>query len=106
MSNDDQDVRTDVLFVGMTRPATKWGVPYTALVIEFMFTAITFLAIGNPLFMLVVIPIHAVLYLVASDDPGVFDSIFLWLKTNGRSMNSRFWGAASFSPVDLKKWKR
>ncbi|HNW00468.1 MAG TPA: VirB3 family type IV secretion system protein, partial [Burkholderiaceae bacterium] len=47
-----QDLHTDVLFVGLTRPATLWGIPLVAFVIEFMTTVLIFLAVGNPLYLL------------------------------------------------------
>lgn len=100
------DVYLDVLFVAMTRPATMWGIPLTAFVIEFMATTLIFLAIGNPLYLALALPIHAILYLMSSNDPGVFNSLFLWMKTIGRSLNTGFWGAASFSPLETKKWMK
>jgi type IV secretion system protein VirB3 len=104
MSTEARDVQTDVLFVGMTRPATKWGVPYTALVLEFMGVNIAFLAVGNPLYLLLALPVHGVMYLICAEDPGAFESVFLWLKTVGRSLNNRFWGSATFSPLTFKRW--
>lgn len=98
------DVYTDTLFVGLTRPATMWGIPYTAFVFEFMGSTLVFLAVGNPLYLLVALPIHAILYLITAQDPGAFDPLFMWVKTIGRCRNSRFWGAASFSPLPMKKW--
>ena len=100
----EQDVYTDPLFVGLTRPATMWGIPYLAFVAEFMATTLIFLAVGNPLYLLLAVPIHGVMYLVSANDPGVFNSIFLWMKTFGRCRNTRFWNAASFSPLPTKKW--
>ena len=58
MDNGAQDVYTDPLFVGLTRPATMWGIPYTAFVIEFMATTLIFLAIGNPIYLVLAVPIH------------------------------------------------
>jgi len=104
MDNGAQDVYIDPLFVGLTRPATMWGIPYNAFVIEFIGTTLIFLAIGNPLYLALAIPIHGLLYLASASDPGVFSSMFMWIKTNGRCRNSRFWGAASFSPLPTKKW--
>lgn len=104
MANSVQDVHTDPLFVGLTRPATIWGIPYMAFVIEFMATTLIFLAVGNPLYLALAIPIHAALYLISAHDPAVFGAIFMWMKTIGRCRNTRFWGAASFSPVATKKW--
>ena len=101
-----QDVHIDVLFVGLTRPATIWGIPYMAFIIEFMATVLVFLAIGNPIYLLIAAPVHAILYLISANDPAVFDSIFMWLKTNARCRNTRFWGSASFSPLSNKKWAK
>jgi type IV secretion system protein VirB3 len=106
MEQGAQDVFTDPLFVGLTRPATMWGVPYGAFVIESMATALIFLAVGNPLYLLLAVPIHGVLYLISANDPGVFGSIGMWFKTKGRCRNIRFWGAASFSPLPTKKWAK
>lgn len=106
MENGAQDIHTDVLFVGLTRPATMWGVPYMAFVIGFMVTVLVFLAVGNPLYLLLYAPIHAIMYLVCANDPGAFDSIFAWMKTIARCRNTRFWGAASFSPLPTQKWTK
>jgi type IV secretion system protein VirB3 len=106
MEQGAQDVYTDPLFVGLTRPATMWGIPYIAFVIEFMSTTLIFLAVGNPVYLLLAVPTHAILYLISANDPGVFHSIFMWMKTLGRCRNTRFWGAASFSPLPTKKWTK
>jgi type IV secretion system protein VirB3 len=104
MDNGVQDVYTDPLFVGLTRPATMLGIPYTAFVFEFIGTTLVFLAIGNPIYLALAFPIHGVLYLISASDPAVFNAIFVWMKTIGRCRNSRFWGAASFAPLSAKKW--
>lgn len=106
MEDGAQDVYTDELFVGLTRPATIWGVPYTAFVIEFMVTTLVFLAIGNPLYLLLGAPIHGVLYAISASNPKAFGALLIWIATIGRCRTSRFWGAASFAPVSYKKWKK
>ena len=105
MERSAEDVYVDPLFVGLTRPATMWGIPYHAFVIELMATTLIFLAVGNPLYLLLAIPIHGILYLISAHDPGAFGSIFMWMKTIGRCRNVRFWGAASFSPAATRKWR-
>lgn len=105
MQNDEQDVYTDALFVGLTRPATVFGISYHAFVAEVVVTAIIFLAVANPFYLLLVLPIHAILYLVSIKDPAVFSSVWMWIITNGRCRNTKFWGGSSFSPVRVKKWK-
>ncbi len=99
-----QDVYTDLLFVGLTRPATKFGIPYMAFVIEFMATTLIFLSVGDPFYLLLAVPIHGILYLISASNPGIFSSITLWITTNGLCRNSEFWGAASFSPLPTHKW--
>jgi type IV secretion system protein VirB3 len=104
MRTDDEDVTTDPLFVGMTRPTTMFGIPFTAFVIELMTTVLIFLAVGNPIYLALGLPIHAIMYLVSVNDPGAFDSIYIWMITSGKCMNTFFWGAKSFSPLSVKKW--
>jgi type IV secretion system protein VirB3 len=103
---EEEDVMTDDLFVGLTRPTTMWGIPYMAFVIEFMVTTLVFLAVGNPLYLLLAAPIHAVLYLISSSNPRVFSELASWMMVNSRCVNSRFWGGASFSPRNTKKWAK
>jgi len=102
--NHAEDVITDPLFVGLTRSATMFGIPYLAFGIEFGATVLIFLAVGNPIYLALVVPIHGILYLVSVNDPGVFHSCYIWLIISGRCRNTRFWGAYSFSPLPVKKW--
>lgn len=104
MSDSTEDVTTDVLFVGLTRPATAFGIPYAAFMIEFMAALIVFLGTGNPLHLSVIVPMHGILYLISAKDPQIFEAIAIWLKTSSRCVNFDFWGARSFSPLAVKKW--
>lgn len=104
MSTEENDLITvDPLFVGLTRPSTLFGIPYMAAVSEFMFTAIFFLGHGNPISVLMIIPLHAVLYAVSAADPNVFNSIALWSKTNALCQNRMYWKVTSFSPLSENK---
>jgi len=105
MSGEQDDVYLDTLFVGLTRPATILGISYTAFVIEFVTVTIVFLAVGNPLYLLLILPVHSMMYLISANNPNVFSALMLWVKTNGRCRNQAFWGSVSFSPKPLKKWK-
>lgn len=104
MYADEEDVITDPLFVGLTRPTTMFGIPFMAFIGEFMATVLIFLAVGNPIYLILAVPIHGILYLVSVNDPGAFDSIYIWFITNGKCRNTHFWGANSFSPLSVKKW--
>ena len=103
---DPDELIVDPLFVGLTRPATILGVPYGAVVFEFVSAAVVFLGSGNPLYLLVVVPVHLVLYLISATNPGAFAAIGLWLKTCAKCQNTLFWKAASFSPQQSKKWPK
>lgn len=105
MDSDVNDVYTDPLFVGLTRPATMFGIPFLAFIIEFMVVAVVFLGIGNPLYLLLAVPVHAILYLISAHDPGIFAGMAMWLKTSSKCRNRSFWGSVSFSPVNTVKWK-
>lgn len=89
----------DELFVGLTRPATVAGVHFNAFVGEMLVVGIVFLAIGNPLWLLLFIPLHSLLYLLSANDPGRFDSISKYVLVNGRCLNRLFWKSTSFSPL-------
>lgn len=102
----EDKIHKDMLFVALTRVPTILGIPYAAFVIELIFASIVNINAGNPLYALVVIPIHALFYLISSHDPGVFAEIEMWTKTNGRCLNRKFWDAASFSPITTRKWKK
>jgi len=103
--SDGDKVCYDPLFVALTRPAVILGIHMFAFVGEVIVVGVIFLAIGNPLYLTIIIPIHAGLYAWSSTDPGAFHSLWIWTKTSGKcSLNSRFWGASSCSPLPVKKW--
>lgn len=97
------DVTTDPLFVGLTRPATVWGIPYSAAAVEIMVTMVVFLAVGNPLYLLLAVPIHLVLYMMSANNPGRFNSLKVWIITVGRCMTRSHWKSTSFSPISKKR---
>jgi type IV secretion system protein VirB3 len=100
-----QSVRKDILFVAMTRVPTVLGVPYVAFVLELVIASVVNVVTGNPLYSLLVVPVHAIFYLITTKDAGIFAEIEVWAKTIGRCLNRRFWGSASFSPISTRKWK-
>jgi len=106
MAESEEFITVDPLFVGLTRPATLYGIPYFAAVLEFMIVTIAFLAVGNPLSLLAIVPVHGILYLVSSADNNIFAAIALWSKTNALCQNRYFWGVVTFSPLAIKELKK
>jgi type IV secretion system protein VirB3 len=91
----------ETLFVGMTRPAMRWGVTYAALLANLMFTMELFLLTKNLLTLLVCAPIHGVSVLLCTRDARFFGLLGLWLRTRMPALfaNMGYWRASSFSPL-------
>jgi len=93
----------DPLFVGATRPPMRWGVTYSALLFNLVFTLEAFLVTRNLLTLLVALPIHGAGVLLCGRDARYFDLLLLWGRTRLPALlaNGRWWGASSYSPLAL-----
>ena len=91
----------DPLFVGATRPPMRWGVTYSALLFNLVFTMEAFLVTKNLLALLIGAPIHGVCMLLCARDARFFDLILLWARTRLPSLfaNHRLWKASSYCPL-------
>ena len=103
MGEANTGLTEDPLFVGATRPPMRWGVTYTAILVNMVFTMETFLLTKNLLTLLLAAPIHGVCMLLCARDARFFDLIFLWGRTRGPAAlrNLRFWRASSYCPLVL-----
>jgi type IV secretion system protein VirB3 len=103
MTPETEGLIADVLFVAATRPPTRWGVPYLALLINMVVTMEFFLMVKNPLMMLLAIPIHGVCMLLCSRDARFFELGMLWAQTRmpGLAGNLFVWRGNSYSPLKL-----
>ena len=103
MSGQNAGLIADPLFVGVTRPPMRWGVTYSALLVNGVFTMEIFLLTKNLLTLLVALPIHGVCALLCARDPRFFDLAFLWGRTRIPALlaNARFWSSSSYSPLTL-----
>lgn len=94
----------DELFVGITRPAMRWGVTYGALIANLIVTMETFLLTKNLLALLLGLPLHALCALMCLRDARCFELLVLWLRTGGvRIGRAGSWRVSTCSPlvVDL-----
>jgi type IV secretion system protein VirB3 len=100
---DNQGLTADVLFVGATRPPMRWGVTYSALLFNMVFTMEAFLLTKNLATLLLCAPIHAVCALLCARDARFFDLILIWARTRLPALfcNLRHWKASSYSPLIL-----
>jgi type IV secretion system protein VirB3 len=100
---NNQGLTIDPLFVGATRPSMRWGVTYSALLFNMVFTMEAFLLTKNLLTLLLGVPIHAVCVLLCARDARFFDLILIWARTRLPALfcNLRFWKASSYSPLAI-----
>jgi type IV secretion system protein VirB3 len=103
MSARNGGLTADPLFVGATRPPMRWGVTYSALLFNMVFTMEAFLLTKNLLTLLLCAPIHALCVLLCVRDARFFDLIVLWGRTRLPALlaNLRLWQASSYSPLAL-----
>ena len=104
MPNESSEGLTvDPLFVGATRPPMCWGVTYSALLFNMVFTMEAFLLTKNLLALLLCSPIHGVCMLLCARDARFFDLVLLWARTRlpARFANYRVWRASSYCPLRL-----
>jgi type IV secretion system protein VirB3 len=99
----NQGLTADPLFVGATRPPMRWGVTYSALLMNGVVTMEIFLLTRNLLTLLLAAPIHGVCALLCARDPRFFDLALLWGRTRIPALlaNACFWKSSSYSPLTL-----
>jgi type IV secretion system protein VirB3 len=103
VSERNAGLTADILFVAVTRPPMRWGVTFSALLFNLVFTMEVFLLTKNLLTLLIAIPIHGVCALLCARDARFFDLILLWGRTRMPSYFTNFWvwRASSYSPLTL-----
>src|ERR1700747_3846834 len=103
MSDRNAGLTADVLFVGVTRPPMRWGVTFSALMFNLVFTMEAFLLTKNLLTLLIALPIHGICALLCARDARFFDLVLLWARTRLPALfaNLRVWKASSYSPLTL-----
>jgi type IV secretion system protein VirB3 len=103
MSSPNEGVTVDPLFVGATRPPMRWGVTYSALLVNGVFTLEVFLLTKNLLTLGLGLPIHGICALLCARDARFFDLALLWGRTRIPALlaNADFWKSSSYSPLAL-----
>jgi len=104
MNMSNAGLTFDPLFVGATRPPMRWGVTYSALLFNMVFTMEGFLLSKNLLTLAVSAPIHGVCMLLCARDARFFDLVLLWARTRLPAFfaNYRVWRSSSYCPLVLE----
>jgi type IV secretion system protein VirB3 len=81
----------------------RWGVTYSALLVNGVFTMEVFLLTKNLLTLAVALPIHGICALLCARDARFFDLLLLWGRTRIPALlaNARLWRSSSYSPLTL-----
>ena len=81
----------------------RWGVTYSALLVNGVFTMEVFLLTKNLLTLALALPIHGICALLCARDARFFDLLLLWGRTRIPALlaNARFWKSSSYSPLAL-----
>jgi type IV secretion system protein VirB3 len=103
VNDRNQGLTVDVLFVGATRPPMRWGVTYSALLVNGVFTMEVFLLTKNLLTLALGLPIHGICMLLCARDARFFDLALLSGRTRIPALlaNARLWRSSSYSPLTL-----
>jgi type IV secretion system protein VirB3 len=103
MSGRNAGLTADPLFVAVTRPPMRWGVTFSALLFNLVFTMEIFLLTRNLLTLLLVVPIHGICALLCLRDPRIFDLILLWGRTRLPAYAGTYWywRASSYGALAL-----
>ena len=103
MSARNAGLTADPLFVAVTRPPMRWGVTFSALLFNLVFTMEVFLLTRNLLTLLLVIPIHGICALLCLRDVRIFDLVLLWGRTRlpAYAGTFRYWHSSSYCPLLL-----
>jgi len=90
----------DTLFVAVTRPPMKWGVPYQGFLINgAITTVVVMLLIQSPPGYLLGVGIHLAMRELCRTNPHFFHKWSLWGKTRARSMTMHVWGGSRLQPT-------
>ncbi len=101
----NEGITVDGLAVGLTRPSTKWGVTYPAIMLNLIVSMEAFIWSHNLLWGLIFVPVHGIFYLICLKDPRAFELLFLWAQTKGRThlLTLGYWKSSSYGPLELHK---
>ena len=81
----------------------RWGVTFSALLVNGVVTMNLFLFTGNLVVLLLCLPIHGLCLLLCARDVRIFDLLLLWARTGlaAAVRNRARWHASSYSPLVL-----
>jgi type IV secretion system protein VirB3 len=103
---DLEPLETDTLYLAATRPAMFMGVPLAVGTMLIMLAGLIVVILKNPLYLAIMGPLWFGARELVARDYNAVGVVLLYLKTSGRSLDSRIWGGASVTPYPIRAAKR
>jgi type IV secretion system protein VirB3 len=94
----------DKVAVGLTRPSTKWGVPFPAFVLNVVVSLQALIWTSDLTWLLLCVPVHGIFWLITLNDPRAFELLLLWIQTTLANLVRTywFWSASTYSPLPVR----
>lgn len=96
-----EPLETDTLYLAATRPAMFLGVPLALGAILMMLAGFIVVLLKNPLYLGIMLPLWFAARELVSRDYNAVGVVILYLRTAGRSLDSKLWGGASVAPFPI-----
>lgn len=106
LGQDEGQVQTNELRVGLTRPPMFKGVPLAPFMIGMGAVGWVYILSGNPTTALIALPVYGILRVISAKNVRIFAEIAARFRIATRCRNRKFWGALSFSPRNVTKWEK
>jgi type IV secretion system protein VirB3 len=101
-----EPLETDTLYLAATRPAMFLGVPLALGAILMMLAGFIVVLVKNPLYLGIMLPLWFAARELVSRDYNAVGVVLLYLRTAGRSLDSKPWGGASVAPFPIRMRNR
>lgn len=96
------ELEEDFLFVGATRPAMIWGVPFGYFLVTLLTGVCGFLLTNTIEAALICVPVFIVGFLISLKEPRRLTQFYIDQTEIGRlHKNVKFWGCRSYSPFGI-----
>lgn len=101
-----EPLETDTLYLAATRPAMFLGMPLALGAILMMLAGFIVVLLKNPLYLGIMLPLWFAARELVSRDYNAVGVVLLYLRTAGRSLDSKLWGGASVAPFPIRMRNR
>lgn len=101
MTDRNPGLIAEPLFVGVTRPPMRFGVTFTALLLNVVVTMEVFVLTRNLATLLLALPVHGLSQLLCARDARFFELLWLWARARAPVLlgTLRYFRASSAGPL-------